>query len=204
MDEPDGAVALLKILVGAFFYPARDVCLRRAARGRIVLEAAVARGIVRGGDDDAVRKAALAPGVPTQDGVRHGRRGRIGAILGNTHVDAIGHQHLKRRAEGGLGKRVRVATEKERAVNALGAAIIAHRLSDGVDMLFVEGMEQRRAPVPRGADRNALPRNLGVGKFRIIGAHERGDALKCFGRGQVSGIAMHNRHRPPPAKMLRG
>ena len=202
MDEPDRAIARLKILVGGFFYPGGNVGFRRAAVGRIVFEAAVTGRIVRRGDDDAVRQAVFPPGIPAQDGMGNGRSGRIGAVLGDADMDAVGHQHLKGRAKGRLRKRMGIPAEKQGAINAFGRAIIADRLRDGVDVLLIEGVEQRGAAMPRSTEGDTLPRYFGVGKFRVVGAHQRGNAFELFGRGQMTGIAMHNRHRLPPAWMM--
>ena len=72
-------------LVGARRDPAGRVGVGGAAVRRVVLEAAVARGVVAGGDDDAVGQAVALGAqvtrgaVRAEDGDGHGGGGRVGA-----------------------------------------------------------------------------------------------------------------------------
>ena len=81
-----------------------------------------------------------------------------------------------------------ITAKKQRAINALCGAIIAHRLSDGVDVLLVKAAQRRRAAMPRGAEGNALGCKCRIGKISVIRAHERGDVLQLFQPGQMPGI----------------
>src|ERR687889_504024 len=56
-DPKDAFQAGLDVAVGGRGDPGGRVGVRRAAAGRVVLEAAVARRVVRGRDDDPVGKA---------------------------------------------------------------------------------------------------------------------------------------------------
>ena len=129
----------------------------RAAGGGIVFDAAVAGRIVRRRDQDAVRLTRIRP-VVGQDGVRNGRRGGEAVAGVDQHLDPIGDQHLQRRAEGRLGQGVGVATEKKRAVDALGCAVFGDRLGDGQDVRLIESAVQAGAPVARGAEDDPLLR----------------------------------------------
>ena len=59
-------VARAEQRVGALLHPARDVGIRRSPVRRVVFEASVLRRVVRGGDDDPVGDALLAPAVVGQ------------------------------------------------------------------------------------------------------------------------------------------
>ena len=69
--------------------------------GRIVFEAAESRRIVRGRDDDAIRKSALATPVVTEDRMRDHRRGCIAVPGIDHHFDAVARQHLQCTFESG-------------------------------------------------------------------------------------------------------
>ena len=152
MGEFDALVAVFQVGIGAFFNMAGYFRLCGAAVRRIVLKAAIARGIVRGGNDNAIGQTADAARVPLEHRMRNGGRGRVGSALRNAHGYVVGHQHFKRRAKGRLGKGVRVAAQKQRAVNTLGGAVVAHGLGNGVDVLFVKAAQHRSASVPRSAE----------------------------------------------------
>ena len=90
--------------VGAVLDPLRGSGVGWAAVGRVVLEAAIVGRIVGGRDDDAVTLGlALVRCVVCQDGVRERRRGRVGKLVVDHHIDAIRGEHFERGGEGGLG-----------------------------------------------------------------------------------------------------
>src|SRR5690606_21346199 len=68
-DALHGAQPVAQNLVGAVLDGARGGRIRRAAARRVVLEAAVARRVVRRGDYYAVGQAGGAPAIVRQDGV---------------------------------------------------------------------------------------------------------------------------------------
>ena len=85
-----------------------------AAVGRVVLEAAVFGRIMRRGDYDPVGQAS-ARAVIRQDGVGDGGCGGIAAVAVHHDFDAVGGQHFEGAREGGLGERVGVHAQEQRA-----------------------------------------------------------------------------------------
>ena len=77
--------------------PAGDVGVGRTSVGRIVLEAAIVGGIVRGRDHHAIRQPALASLIIGEDGVADCRRGCVAVGRVDQGDDVVGGQHLKRR-----------------------------------------------------------------------------------------------------------
>src|SRR5262249_49812323 len=118
------AVTALEDLVGALLHDVGDVGVGRAAVGRVVLEAAVGRRVVAGGDDDAVGQAGRAALVVGQDGVRHDRGGRESVVVLDPHIDAVGRQDVEGGALGGIADGVGVLAHDERAGDALGGAVL--------------------------------------------------------------------------------
>ena len=98
--------------VGTRLDPSGDGRIRRTARRRVVLEAAIFRRIVRRREDNAVGKPLRAAAVVGEDGVRDdGRRGV--AVVGVDHRhNVVRDEHLQRGDEGRLGKGVGVDAEK--------------------------------------------------------------------------------------------
>ena len=87
-----------------------------------------------------------AAAIVRQDGVGERGGGGVAEVLIDHHLDAVGREHLERRGEGGLGERVRILAEEERAVDAVFRAILADRLRDGEDVGLVEGGIRRSEP----------------------------------------------------------
>ena len=140
-------------LVGAPLDPARHVGVGRAAVRRVVLEAAVAGRVVRGGDDDPVRDPVVG-----EDRVGDDRRRRRAAVAVHDDVDAPRGEDGDDRVEGRDGEGVRVAAEEERAVDPLLRAVLAHRGADGDDVRLGEGAVERGAAVAGGAERDGFAR----------------------------------------------
>ena len=186
-------------LVGAIGDPRGGLRAGRAAGGRVVLEAAVARRVVGGGHHDAVGQAGparahprLGPGtVGQEDGVRDRRGGRVGA----TGVDGGGHpgtgEHLDGGAPGGLGQGVRVTAQVEGAVGALGAAVLHDGGGRGHDVGLVEGGVQRGAAVPGGTEDDLLSRDGGVGDEVVVGGDDLVDVDEVFGLCWLSCACVH-------------
>ena len=160
--------------VGARLDPAGDAGVGRAAVGAVVLESPISWGIVRRGDDDAVGAVVGSPAVVRHDGVAdHRRRGEAATRI-DPHVDAVARQHLARGDPRRLRQGMGVAAEEQRPVDAVGRAPVVHRLRHGEDVPLVERRIERRAAMPRGAERHTLGRHAGVGSQGEIGIGERG------------------------------
>src|SRR5690606_36918421 len=142
--------------VGAVLDPGGGLGVGRAAVRRVVLETAVTGRVVRGGHHHAVGQTGGAAPVVGED--RQGDRGGRGVAVAGVEHDAyaVGGEHLDRRDPGGLGERVGVDAQEQRAVHALGGAVFADGLAGGQDVILVEGGGERASPVSRGAERHPL------------------------------------------------
>ena len=83
-------------------------------------------------------------------------REAVGGV--DEHRDVVRDQHLDRAHPGRLGQPVRVPAEEQRAVEALGRAVLADRLRGGQDVRLVERCVQARPAVPGRAERDLLAR----------------------------------------------
>jgi hypothetical protein len=142
--------------VGRVLDPGRDLAIRRAARGRIVLEPAGLGGIVRGRGHDAVGEAVRSAVVVGKNRLRHDRRRREPIVRIEHDVDAVGRQHLQGTHAGGLGERMRVPAHEQRAVDLRRAPIAADRLRDGENVRFIESDTEGEATMARGAECHAV------------------------------------------------
>ena len=106
--------------------------------GRVVLEAAVGGGVVRGGDHDPVALVFGAAAVVNEDRVRDDGRRRHAVVALEDRLDAFGRQHLERRPLGRTGEGVRVLAEEKRAIDRVSAAVIADRPGDRQDVRLGE------------------------------------------------------------------
>ena len=125
-------------LVGALGDRAGGVGVGRAAVGRVVLEPAVARRVVRRRHDDAVGQIGVAAAVVGQDRVADRRRRRVAVGRIDHRHNVIGGQHLQRRHPGRLGQTVGVAADEQRAGGALRRAVLHDGLRGGQDVRLVE------------------------------------------------------------------
>src|SRR5207244_2641042 len=75
---------------------------------------------------------------------------------------------------------MRVEAEKERAVNAPPPAVAADGLADREHVPFVEGRLERRAAMPRRAERDSLGGYRGIGDRRVIGRDQPGDVAAAY------------------------
>ncbi len=145
----------------------------RPAVGRVVLEAAIIGRIVRGRDDDAVGESCRAPAVVGEDRVRNRRRRRVFVALASI---------TSTRWPPALRARLRTPAPTAHACRCRGTAarrccwlsVVADRLSDREHMPFVERLLERRAAMPRGAERNPLRRHRRIGHVGVV----RGDELR--------------------------
>ncbi len=178
--------------IGALLNPFGHTGVGRAAVGGVVLEAAIARWVVRWRDDDAIGQPVGAATVVAEDRVGD-RRGRCVARLAvgfaaagvDARLDAVGREHFQRRDECRFGQRVGVHAHEQRAVDAFLAAVIADRLGGGEDMPLVEAALERGAAVPGGAERHLLRR---VGRVRPVAVVTRHQARQV-GQGVRVGQA---------------
>ncbi len=115
------------------------------------------------------------------------RRRREAVVALDPRLDAVGRQHLERRALRGAGQRVRVLAHEQRAVDALRAPVVADRLRDREDVRLGEGAGQRRAAVAAGAEGDPL-RGIGeVGAAVVVRALERGEVDQQFTGCRLAG-----------------
>ncbi len=167
--------------------PGRHLLVRRAAAGRVVLEPAAFRRVMRRRDDDAVREARGAAAVPGQDGVRHGGRRRVFVVARKHDLDAIGGQHLQRAGLRGHGERVRVDTEEQRAVDAPALAVMANGLGDRENVRFVEALVERGPAMSGRAECHCLPGYGGIGRFGVVRGDEPRHVDQQFRRHRLPG-----------------
>ena len=174
-------------LVGALGDDPGGIGVGRAAVGRVVLEAAVARRVVRRRDDDAVGQVGVAAAVERQDRVADRRRRGVPVGRIDHRHNVIGGQHLQRRHPGGLGQPVRVAADEQRAGGALRGAVLDDRLGGRQDVVLVERAVQARAPVPRRAERHLLVDVVGIGQHGVVVGDEVGQVDQVFGLRRLPG-----------------
>src|SRR4029077_9658853 len=143
----------------------------------------------------AVGQPRRPSAVVGQDRAGDDRRRRVAASLLHHHVDVVGSEHLERRSERRLGEGVRVDGKEERPRNALGVPLLDDRLARGDDMGLVEGTAQRRAPVPRGAEGDALGGIVRIGAARVVLGDEPRHVDEQLGRRRLSreGVESHRR-----------
>src|SRR6185312_9796762 len=94
--------------------------------------------------------------VISEDRVRDYRRRRKTVLRVDHHLDAVGAKYFQRAAKRRLGQRVGVDADEQRPVDAGALPVLAQRLADGENVRLVEGVVERRAAMPRGAERDAL------------------------------------------------
>ena len=149
-------IAVAKQRVGARLDPLGDIGIGRPAVGRIVLEAAVLRRIVRGRNDDAVGEAIAAPAIVDEDGVRNDRRRREAVVALDHGRHVVGRQHLERGTLRRPRERVRVLAHVERTGDGLRLPVLADRLGDRQDVRLIERAAQGCSAVPAGPEADLL------------------------------------------------
>ena len=90
--------------------------------------------------------------------MRERRRGRVAAVLVDHHLHAVGRQYFERAGKCRLGERVRVGGQKQRAVRAVLAAVLADSLGDRQDVVLVEGGVEGRSAMAGGSKAHLLGR----------------------------------------------
>ena len=173
-------------LVGAALHPGGDVGVGGAAVGRVVLEAAVLRRIVRRRDDDPVRQLRRAAAVIGEDRPRDDGRRRDAVLTLNDGLDPVRRQHLERGALRRVRQGVRVLPHVERAVDALPPAILADRLRHRGDVRFGERAAQRRAAVPAGPEAHELGRIIRIRRALVVGRFELTEIHQDRGRRRLA------------------
>ena len=176
-------------LVGAVFDPFGGGGVGRAAVGWVVLEAAVLGWVVRGGDDDAVGEVDLASAIVGEDGVRERGCGSVGEVGVDHGVDLVGGEDFECGGEGGFGESVGVLGEKEGAGDVLGgtAAVVADGLSDGCDVVFVEGGVEGTAAMAGGAEGYTLGGDGWIGVEGVVRSDEAREIDQVFWQWVVTG-----------------
>ncbi len=164
--------ALCHDRVGAFLYGLGGGRVGGSAAGWVVLEAAVARGIVRGRDDNAVGQPAGPAPVVGEDGVRDDRRRRVTEALLDHDLLLVAGEHLDGARQRRLGQGVRIHADVERARDTLRLAVLADGLRDGQDVVLRETASQGRAAVPGCAESDLLGWVSHVGLCGIVGRDE--------------------------------
>ena len=104
--------SILEELVRSFLDPISDTGFRRTTVGRVVLEAAVIRRIMRWRDDDSVGESSFSPAVVGENRMRYRGCRRVFIVFSDHHFDAVGCQHLERTRKRGGRKRVSVHPKK--------------------------------------------------------------------------------------------
>ena len=172
--------------VGAPLDPLGDGGVGRTAVGRVVLEAAIGRRIVRWRHDDAVCEAAAAAAIVHQDGVRYGGGGGVFAAGRDQSLYAIGGKYFQRALESRRRQRMRIDADIERPIDTLLLAVFADCLRDGKYVPFVEAALQRCSAVTRGAKCHALSGFGGIGPQASIGIEQLGHIGQRCRRGRLA------------------
>ena len=119
-------------------------------------------------------------------------------------LHAVGGKHLERRALRWLGERVRVHAEIERAGDALALAVLADRLADRQDVVFVEVRVERRAAVARRAEAAPAARDRPGRDAVVVLVPQRATSIsRVAGAGlPASGLICSSTILSPPSHSL--
>lgn len=184
--------AILENLVRLRFDPARDLGLRRAAVGWVVLQAAMLGWIVRRRDDDPVGNPTRAAPIVIENRKRHRRRGCVLILIGDHDVHALRSEHFQRARLRRDGQGVSIHAEEQRTVDSLRAAIQADRLCDREDVRLVERVAERRTAMARRAERDPLPWHRWVWNARVVRGDEPRHVYQRRRRYRLSRISIHS------------
>ncbi len=188
----DGLQAVLHDLVGAVLDGFGDGGVGGAGRGRVVFEAAVIGGVVRGGDDHAVGQPGGFAAVEAQDGVGDDRGGGVALPGLDDQLDAVGGEDLHGGGKRGLRKGVGIHAEVERPGGAMRLAVFTDGLADGEDMVLVEGSGGGRAAVSGGAEGHLVFADGGIGLLGVISADQARDVHQQFVGGRFASQGMRH------------
>ena len=175
-----------------------DLGASRSAVGRVVLESAIGRRVVRRGDDDAVRPSPLACRlIVNKDRPRHRRGRRVPTALVEQHGDAVGREHFERTRLGGFGQRVGVDAEEQRTVDPGPGPVLADRLGGGEDVVGVERRGERRPAMTGGAELDPLGGLGRVGTQFVVSGDQLRDVDQVGRLGWLTRArASHGRYLP--------
>ena len=189
--------------------PARDVGVRRAAVGRVVLEAAVVGRVVRRRDDDPVARGAVPPVV-----VQRSRFAtRIACETAGVGVNpspestrtstprATSTSSAVRHA-GSLSACVS-RPDEQRARVSLRCPVAADRLGRREDVRLVERRPERGSAMARRAERHALGGVGRVGPDLVVRAEQGRDVNELGRDGGLAGARVLA-HRGPRSRMAAG
>jgi hypothetical protein len=123
-----------------------------------------------------------------EDGVGEDGGGGVAEVLVDDGFDVVGGEDLEGSGEGWLGEGVGVFGEEEGPCGVLSGAVFDDGLSDGGDVVVVEGGREGTAAMAGGAEGYALGRDGGVGMQGVVGGDEAGDVDEVFGQGWLAGL----------------
>ena len=169
-------IAVSQQVVSAVLDPLGHIGVGRPAIGRVVLEPAILRRVVRGSDDNAVGESVAAGAVVNEYGTRDDRRWREPLVSLDYRLYVICCEDFECCALSWPGKRMRVFAHVKRAIGCLRAPIIANGLGDREDVRLGERAVEGRSPVPAGAEADSLR-----GMIKIRPAFE----ILLFEAGQI-------------------
>ena len=144
--------AFAKQAVCLLLDPRCDVRVGRSPAGRVVLETAILRWIVRGCYDDSVGRVFAMRSVIHQDSSRYDGRRSESVITLNDRFHPVGGQYFKSGPLRQTRQGMRVLSHQERAVDSVGPPIVTDGLCDRQDVRFSEGPVERCAPMPARAE----------------------------------------------------
>lgn len=150
--------------IGPHFDPSHDVVIRGAAVGRIILEGAVVRWIVRKLEDNAVRQPCIAAAIVSENCPRTQRSWRVFGVIREHDFHTVGRQHFGRAGTGRHRQRMRSNAEKRQAAYALSLAVIINSLTYAQNMPFVENAfkAEPRCPEAPNAIRGSCTEESGA------------------------------------------
>ena len=155
--------------------------------GGLYLNPPSSGGLCDGRDDNAVGQAGGPPAIVGEDGVRHRGSRRVFVVLRQHDVHAVGGQYLEGTGARRHRQRVRVDAEEQRPVDAPLRAVAADGLRDGEDVPFVEGLQERGPPMPRGTEGDLLPGDRGIRHLGVVGADQSRHVDQQRGRSRLAG-----------------
>ena len=170
------------------------------AIGRVVLEAAVARRVVRRGDDDAVGQVTVTVPVEREDGVAHGRCRGVPVSRIDHGDNIVGAQHLERRHPRGLRQRVGITSDEQRTGCSLRRPVLDDGLRGGQDVRLVERRVEARPAMPGRAEHHLLVDVLRVGLDGVVRGDHLGHIDEVFGLRRLTGAGVggHGPDCAPP------
>ena len=127
------------------------------------------------------------PRLYAQDGLRYDGGGREPVVGVHHDVHPVGGEDLERGHARGLGERVRVPSQEQRAVDVVRLPVQADRLRHGHDMGLVEREGEGGAAMARRPEGDALPGDRGIRPLHVVRRHELRDVHELRRRGGGAG-----------------